>query len=174
MYLAHELKATFSFSRSPNAVLLNTTSQYKNWRTISDVTSFFLRVSIGGKCVIGHNLFNVKNKFRQILFIWSLQVKFWLIIRPRLFTFAKQANWLLPKFICGLVTVQDVFGLTIIACNFDELMDSWLAIVHRWIRLRSSFKRTMNLGPLRFQLVGIQMNFHSPTRTAFSDTDMIW
>jgi hypothetical protein len=39
MYLAHELKATSSFSRSPNVVLLNTKSQYKNWRTISDVTS---------------------------------------------------------------------------------------------------------------------------------------
>jgi hypothetical protein len=31
-----------------------------------------------------------------------------------------------------------------------------------------------NRGPLRLQLVSIQMNFHSPTRTAFSDSDMIW
>jgi hypothetical protein len=40
VYLVHELKATFSFSHSPNVVLLNTTSEYKNWGTISDVTSF--------------------------------------------------------------------------------------------------------------------------------------
>jgi hypothetical protein len=131
MYLAHELKATSSFSRSPNVVLLNTASQYKNWGTISDVTSF-LRVSIGVKCSIDHNLFNVKITFRQILFISMSN-----------FGLSSDPDSLPPTFICGLAIVQDVFGLTTNACDFDELMDSLLAIVHMWIRLRSSFKRAI-------------------------------